>query len=232
MPWEFPKIYPILDAGVVPAAISSDGRKTFLLRLASELAEAGVTLMEYRNKTGPVAEIVADAAILRAAMPAPEIKLILDDRAELVDQIGFDGVHVDAGDVSPAEARRLIDSGRIEPGADGAARIQWGKIVGTFGGCEALVPGVLEQPVDYWSIGPVFATTTKETAKSPIGIEGVWRLRAEAGPEPRLVAAAGITLETAAGVLNAGASAVAASAAIFRAANPAAEFRRWKAKLG
>lgn len=213
MSWEFPKIYPILDAGVIPVA----GRETFLLRLASELAEAGVTLLEYRNKTGPVTELIADAAILRAAMVGPEIKLILDDRADLVDQIGFDGVHVDAGDVSPAEARRMIFPE---------------KIVGTFGGSDGLLPGVLEQPVDYWSIGPVFATTTKVTTKRPIGIEGVRRLRAEAGPGPRLVAAAGITLETASAVLEAGASAVAVSAALFRTADPAGEFRRWKELLG
>lgn len=211
--WSFPKIYPILDAGIIPA----EGREKFLLRLASELAEAGVTLMEYRNKTGSITEIVADAAILRAAMVGPEIKLILDDRAELVDPIGFDGVHVDSGDVSPREARRLIDPG---------------KMVGTFGGSDALLPGVLDEPADYWSIGPVFATTTKETSKQPIGIEGVRRLRAQAGPSPRLVAAAGITLQTAVEALDAGASAVAVAAALFRTANPAAEFRRWSAAIG
>jgi thiamine-phosphate pyrophosphorylase len=213
MPWNFPKIYPILDSSVLPAA----GRPAFLLRLGATLAEAGVTLLEYRNKTGSGTEVLNDAAILRAAMPGPEVKLILDDRAELVERLGFDGVHVDAGDLSPAQARQLIDPG---------------KIVGAFGGCEALLPGVLNEPVDYWSIGPVFATTTKETSKPLIGIEGVRRLRAQAGPEPRLVAAAGITLDTAAAVLAAGASAVAVSAAIFRTADPAAEFRRWIAAIG
>lgn len=213
MSWNFPKIYPILDASVLPES----GRPTFLLRLGAALAEAGVTLLEYRNKAGSGTEVLNDAAILRAAMPGPEIKLILDDRAYMVDRIGFDGVHVDAGDASPAEARRLIGPDRI---------------IGTFGGCETLLPGILQEPADYWSIGPVFATTTKETDKPLIGIEGVRRLRAEAGPEPRLVAAAGITLATAAEVLAAGASAVAVAAAIFRRPDPAAEFRRWKAALG
>ncbi len=213
MSWKFPKIYPILDSAVIPEA----GREKFLLRLGSELAEAGVTLLEYRNKTGPVTQLIADAAILRAAMVGPEIKLILDDRADLVDQIGFDGVHVDAGDVSPAEARRMVDPG---------------KIVGTFGGSDALLPGILNEPADYWSIGPVFPTTTKETSKLPIGVEGVRRLRTQAGPEPVLVAAAGIALDTAAAVLDAGASTVAVAAALFRTPDPAAEFRRWMAALG
>ncbi len=41
------------------------------------------------------------------------------------------------------------------------------------------------------------------------------------------LAAAGITLDTAPAILAAGASAVAVSAAIFRAENPAAEVRKW-----
>src|ERR1700678_586668 len=104
MAFSFPKIYPILDAGVIPQT----GRAEFLQRLASELAEAGLTLLEYRNKKGNEAELLADAAILRAGLPTGHVKLILDDRVDLVDHAGFDGVHVDAGDAAPAEARRLL----------------------------------------------------------------------------------------------------------------------------
>jgi thiamine-phosphate pyrophosphorylase len=104
--------------------------------------------------------------------------------------------------------------------------------VGTFGGSESLVPGVLKEPADYASIGPVFATTTKQTDKRPIGVEGVRTLRQEAGPDAVLVAAAGITLDTAPQVLDAGASTVAAAAAIFGKGDPAAEFRRWMDAIG
>lgn len=213
MPWSFPKIYPILDSSVIP----TEKRGEFLLRLACGLADAGVTLLEYRNKSGPVTELIADTAILRAAMHGPEVRLVLDDRADLVEITGFDGVHVDAGDVSPAEARRILGPAHI---------------VGTFGGSEALLDGVLKEPADYFSIGPVGRTETKQTNKAPIGADGVRRLREQAGPEPVLVAAGGITLENAADVLAAGASSVAVSAAIFRAADPAAEFRRWRRELG
>src|SRR6266567_20931 len=202
----FPKIYPILDSSVIPSA----GRTEFLRRLGSSLADAGVTLLEYRNKTGSEAELLGDAEVLRQAMPAGQVKLILDDQADLVERAGFDGAHVDAGDVSPREARRLVGPERI---------------VGTFGGSDSLVPGILEQPADYFSIGPVFATTTKQTEKRPIGIEGVRRLREEAGPGAVLVAAAGITMETAPAVLAAGASTVAVAAALFTKPDPAAEFR-------
>jgi thiamine-phosphate pyrophosphorylase len=209
-----PKIYPILDASFIPAT----GRAEFLRRLGGSLASAGVTLLEYRNKTGGDAELMTDAEILRAALPAEQVKLILDDRADLVEQVGFDGVHVDNGDLSPAEARRLLGPERI---------------VGTFGGgASGFNPGILATPADYFSIGPVFATRTKQTSSPLIGMDGIRRLRAEAGLGPALVAIGGITLTTAAEALSAGATVVAIAGALFRQTDPAAEFRRWLAELG
>ena len=150
--FRFPRVYPILDSSMIPA----EGRATFLVRLGRELADAGVGLMEYRNKDGAVEEILADAGGLRAAMP--EAKLILDDRAELVERVGFDGVHVDDGDMTPAEARLLLGPERI---------------IGTFAGNMELIPGVLSQPADYFAVGPVFRTITKKTSLPSIGTEGV-----------------------------------------------------------
>ena len=213
MRFAFPKVYPILDSSVIPAT----GRSHYLRALGSGLAESGVTLLEYRNKSGSTAEILADASVLRSSMPGGQVKLILDDRADLVEQAQFDGVHVDAGDLSPAQARRLI-------GAD--------RIVGTFGGSNDLLPGILEAPADYLAIGPIFETRTKHTDKRPIGIDGVRHLRQQAGKDVVLSAAAGITMETAQLVLDAGATMVAVAEAIFRTADPAKEFARWKRALG
>jgi thiamine-phosphate pyrophosphorylase len=208
-----PKIYPILDASFIPAT----GRAEFLRRLGGELAAAGVTLLEYRNKTSGDAELLADAEILRAALPTGEVKLILDDRTDLIERVGFDGVHVDSGDLSPAEARRLLGPERI---------------VGTFGGgASGFNPGILATPADYFSIGPVFATRTKQTSSPLIGMDGIRRLREEAGAGPVLVAIGGITLATAAEALSAGATVVAIAGALFRQPDPAAEFRRWLREL-
>ena len=212
MKFVFPKVYPILDSSVIPAA----DRAAFLRQLGRSLADSGVTLLEYRNKKGSDAEILADGAVLREVMPEGMVKLILDDRVDLVEAAGFDGVHVDAGDLPAAEARRMVGSDRI---------------VGTFGGSDDLLPGILATPADYLAIGPVFETRTKQTDKRPIGVEGVRHLRQKAGPNPILSAAAGITLDTAQSVLDAGASMVAVSEAIFRASDPGAEFRLWIRQL-
>lgn len=212
MRFNFPPVYPILDSSMVPEV----GRTAFLQRIGESLTEAGVTLLEYRNKIGSEEDLKSDARILRDAMPPERVKLILDDRVDLIGALGFDGVHVDAGDASPAEARNVVGPSRI---------------VGTFGGSNHLLPSVFTQPADYFSIGPVFPTTTKETSKRPIGVEGVHHLRRQAGAKVVLVAVGGITLETARAVLDAGANTVAVAAAIFRAPDPAEEFRRWMKAL-
>lgn len=212
MAFLFPKIYPILDSSFVP----STGRAEFLTRLGGSLADAGVTLLEYRNKAGADSQLLADAEILRAALPAGQVKLILDDRVDLVLKAGFDGVHVDGGDASPVQARHILGPMRI---------------VGTFGGSDQLVPGVLSTPADYFSIGPIGTTRTKQTTKAPIGVEGVRRLRVQTGNMPVLVGVGGVTLANAAAVIEAGANVVAVAGALFRNVDPAAEFRRWVKEL-
>lgn len=212
MVFRYPKIYPILDASIIPLV----GRAHFLRNLGNSLTKAGVRLLEYRNKTGTSAQIVADATALRESMPPEKVKLILDDRDDLVLETRFDGVHLDEGDTTASEARWIL-------GPE--------KMIGMFGGSDSLLPGVLNEPVNYFAIGPVFPTRTKQTDKPPIGVEGVRRLREQAGRGIVLSAAAGITLETAQAVLDAGANMVAVSEAIFRTPDPAAEFQRWKEQI-
>lgn len=212
MSFAFPRVYPILDVSAIPQT----DRERFLKELGEGLTEAGVTLLEDPNKSGDEWELIADAGTLRQSMPAEKVKLILDDRADLVEKLQFDGVHVDSGDVTPANARWLLHPHHI---------------IGTFGGSESILEGILAEPADYFSIGPVFASSTKQTPRGPIGVDGVRKLRVEAGPDPVLVAVGGITLETAPAVLAAGATTVAVSAAIFRTDDPVAEFRRWMSEL-
>ena len=206
MAFALPRVYPILDSSVIPAT----GREIFLDHLGKSLADAGVRLLEYRNKAGNDGEVFADALVLRGAMP--QTTLIMDDRVDVALAAGFDGVHVDAGDLSPTVARKLLG-----PEAT----------IGTSAGSEDDLARAIHSGADYIAFGPVFPTTTKQTSAVPIGIEGVKRFRSLAGQGTVLVAAGGITLETAPAILEAGAGVVAVAAAIFRSANPAAEFKRW-----
>jgi len=211
MGFKFGPVYPILDVSFLPGT----GRAAFLQRLGEGMADAGVKLMEYRNKTESDAQVFADATILRAVMP--QTILVMDDRVDVAIAASFDGAHVDAGDLPVGVVRSLF-------GPDA--------MVGTSASSEVQLTEALGSGADYIAFGPVYPTTTKQTSVIPIGIEGVKRFRELAGEGPILVAAAGITLETAPAILEAGANVVAVSEAIFRVQDPSAEFRRWMKALG
>jgi len=201
----FPSLYPILDAGYLTGA---EDRAGFLRHIVQGLAEAGVGILQYRNKIGGRSEILADARVMRDARDSPML-LILNDWPELVVEAGFDGVHVGQTDVSPAEARAIVGPG---------------KIVGVSTHNEAQMRAADLEPVDYIAIGPVYATATKENPDPVVGLEGV-RLARSLTRKP-LVAIGGITAENAGAVLEAGADSVSVISAIFAPGEDAAKLAR------
>ncbi|ERR1700761_8968006 len=192
---DFPALYPILDASVLDQAAD---RVTLLRTLMEDLAGAGVEILQYRNKPGSEAEILADARVMRGA--ARSMRLILNDWPELAVAAGFDGVHVGQSDLSPAEARGIV----------GPA-----KVVGVSTHNEAQLRAADSQQVDYIAFGPVFATTTKANPDPMVGLDGVRLGRLIT--RKTLVAIGGITLENAHQVRQAGADSVAVISAIFSA---------------
>lgn len=199
-PGPFPVLYPILDAGLALRDCSTDldVRWKRLRALAQELAEAGVEILQYRNKIDDDVLVAQDALAMREAVPS--LKLILNDRLALVGPSGWDGVHVGQGDASPAEARALLG-----PSA----------IVGLSTHFDQQVIAAEREPVDYIAVGPVFSTITKLDTSPLIGLEGV--MRARALTRKPLVAIGGITRENAPAVYDAGADSVAVISAIFAA---------------
>jgi thiamine-phosphate pyrophosphorylase len=190
------RLYPILDAGFLPPP--GPARERHLRSWMAELLVAGVTLLQYRNKNGCEADVLADSQLLRAAAPVGRCVLILNDYPGLVAEAGFDGVHVGQTDMSPGKARTLI-------GVD--------KMLGVSTHTPEQLAAAESSAADYVAIGPVFATSTKENPSPVVGIEGVRRARAMT--KKPLVAIGGITLENSRAVLDAGADSVAVISAIF-----------------
>jgi thiamine-phosphate pyrophosphorylase len=194
----FPRLYPILDFGCVfPAGcVDLRVRRERLCGLAGELAEAGVQLLQYRNKMDGDELVLEDAQAMREA--APGMKLILNDRVQLVRAAGWDGVHVGQDDLAAGMAREVLG-----PEA----------IVGLSTHNETQVRRADGEPVDYVAIGPVYRTASKLDTSPVIGVEGVARARALT--RTALVAIGGITRENAGAVYRAGAESVAVISAIF-----------------
>jgi len=179
-----PRLYAILDAGLVPD-------KAAQLRMAQEIADAGVALIQYRNKTGSPREILDQARALRQALPE-NITLILNDRADLCLAAEFNGVHVGQDDLSPAAVREII-------GPD-----HW---LGVSTHNPEQVREANDTDADYIAIGPIFPTRSKANPDPVVGVGGILRAR-ELTRKP-LVAIGGITRENCRSVVEAGADSVA-----------------------
>jgi thiamine-phosphate pyrophosphorylase len=181
---QLPRLYPILDAACF-------GDAAGMFAAAEELAAAGCTLLQYRNKSGNTRRMLDEARELRGRLGAG-VRLIMNDRADLCLAAGFDGLHIGQDDLSPEAARRII----------GPAR--W---LGVSTHNPEQLAEADKTPADYLAIGPVFATGSKANPDPVVGLEGVRRGR-ELTRKP-LVAIGGITRANARSVIEAGADAVA-----------------------
>jgi thiamine-phosphate pyrophosphorylase len=197
-------LYAIVDAGVLA------GRGVALEDFARELRDAGVGLVQYRDKVGSPQEVLRAAAVLREVMAGSGCRLIMNDRADLAVLAGFDGVHVGQGDLSPEEARVVVGGGEK---ATQFTALSDGRIVGVSTHTEEQVCAAELSRADYVAIGPVFATGTKADAEAVVGLAGVRRARALT--RKPLVAIGGITRENARSVIEAGADSVAVISGLF-----------------
>ena len=89
----------------------------------------------------------------------------------------------------------------------------------------------LQQPVNYFAVGPVFATGTKSTGYQPVGPGEVRRaadeIAASPGPGLALVGIGGITLGNARAVIDAGARSVAVISDLLAGNDPANRVRQF-----
>ena len=184
--------YTIIDADLL------NSRGVRLRKFAVGLRSAGVTLIQYRNKSGSPKEILAAAAILREVFNGLDCQLILNDRPDLAVLAAFNGVHVGQTDLAPDDARRVLTPSQL---------------LGVSTHTDDQVRAADLTSADYIAIGPIFATSSKETPDPVVGLEGLRRARALTAKP--LVAIGGITRANARSVIEAGADSVAIISALF-----------------
>jgi thiamine-phosphate pyrophosphorylase len=214
----FPRLYPIVDEGVL-ARHGVDVRS-----FAAELRAAGVRLLQYRNKAGGPQEVLRSAEVIHEVMVGSGCRLIMNDRADLAVLAGFDGVHVGQGDLSPEDAKAVVLRTITHPSQERegwATRLGWATRIVPGSSMWVGISTHTEEQVrlgdascaNYVAVGPVFATGTKADAEPVIGLEGVRRARALT--KKPVVAIGGITRMNARSVINAGADSVAVISALF-----------------
>ena len=201
-----PRLYVILDAALLPRPEPE---------FAVKLAEAGVRLMQYRNKSASTRELFASAQALGMALRERGATFIVNDRADVAALAGASGVHVGQDDLTVEQARRIAGDEAV---------------VGVSTHNLEQVRVAAATSADYIAVGPVFPTASKAEPDPVVGLELVSQARRLT--DKPIVAIGGITLERAPGVIEAGADCVAVISDILHASDPVQRARQYIEVLG
>ena len=189
MPSILPRLYPITDVRLSGLSHAEQ---------VERLSRGGVRVIQLREKQKEAREFFREAEAALRVSRACGVRLIINDRIDIVLAVGADGVHLGQDDLPPEAARRLLGERAI---------------IGfsTHNVEQALAASRL--PVDYLAIGPIFTTASKENPDPVVGLDGLCRVRS-ALPSMPLVAIGGITPQNARQTLAAGADSLAVISAL------------------
>jgi thiamine-phosphate pyrophosphorylase len=165
--------------------------------------QGGATIVQLRDPDASAGELVGTARALVAALRPLGIPVIVNDRPDVALAAEADGVHVGQGDLPPAAARAIL-------GEDA--------LIGLSITDSSQMAAVPWDVIDHLGVGPVVSKGVKPDAAEPMGFAGLAACAAFA--RKPVVAIGGMTLESAAGAIAAGADGLAVVAAIAGAADP------------
>lgn len=169
---------------------------------------AGVDIVQMREKDAPPDVMELGGEVFRDAAHRYGALFIVNDDPELAVEVGADGVHVGQEDPPPREARTHVGPDRL---------------VGRSTHDHGQIARALKEDCDYFAVGPVHATPTKE-GRPGIGLMPI-RLAASMDTDKPWFVTGGMAPDTAPAVLEAGASRIVVVRAIYDADDPAAATR-------
>lgn len=157
--------------------------------------KAGVTVVQYRNKYASTRTLYKEAALLRSM--CRKAVFIVNDRVDIALAVKADGLHIGPEDLPLALCRKLMGRNAV---------------IGVSVRSPAQARTAQEEGADYLGVGPVFRTSTKADAASPVGVSTVRAIRKET--DLPLAAIGGITLDNAGEVIEAGADCLCAISSV------------------
>jgi thiamine-phosphate pyrophosphorylase len=187
------RLYGIIDLGYI--------EESEIIRVAEQMIEGGVDLIQLRGKRKSLDELTAPAARLYELTQKSATPLIVNDYGEIAGQLPVEGVHVGQDDDSIELARRK--AGR---------EIVVGKSTHSLE--QALA--AQRDGADYIGFGPIFATPTKPDYM-PIGLAEISRVHAEVSVP--IFCIGGINIANLQRVIDAGAKRVVMVSALLKAHN-------------
>ena len=196
-----PKLYVILDAALTTLPETN---------CALSLAEAGVRLLQYRNKAASARQLLESSRALAQLLIPQGVSFFVNDRPDVAYLAGASGVHVGQEDLDAQAARRVM-------GPD--------KLVGVSTHNLEQFERAAASSADYIAVGPIFSTSSKANPDPVVGLDFLRRVRALT--DKPMVAIGGITVERASQAIEAGADSVAVMSGILADRNPGQRARQY-----
>lgn len=120
-----------------------------------QMLEAGMRIIQYREKTKKMGAKYAECQILRQMTREYGAAFIVNDDIDLAILVEADGVHIGQEDLPVAAVRRLV-------GPDVA--------IGLSTHSPEQARAAVSAGADYIGVGPIFATQTKDDVCAPVGL--------------------------------------------------------------
>ena len=185
------RLYGIIDLGYIEESETT--------RVAEEMIQGGVDLIQLRGKGKSLHELTGHAARLHERTQKSATPLIVNDYGEIAGQVMVEGVHVGQDDDSIELARRKADRAIV---------------VGKSTHSLEQALAAQRDGADYIGFGPIFATPTKPDY-APIGLSDVGRVHAEVNLP--IFCIGGINIDNLQSVIDAGAKRVVMVSALLKA---------------
>lgn len=191
------KLYAILDTGYTPRAKWA--------ATADALLSGGVDILQIRAKDVPPAQVETLAREILPLCADANVPLIINDHVRVAAELPGAGAHVGQDDMPAAEARAMLGQDRI---------------LGLSTHSPAQIAGAVENAavLDYFAVGPVYATPTKPTSE-PVGL-GLVAHAASLRPPLPFFCIGGVKQHNVAEILAAGGSRIVVVSGLLLAKDP------------
>lgn len=133
---------------------SRDSRGRSNITIVKEMIQAGIRLIQYREKDLSLKEMYNECREIRALTRESGVTFIINDFIDIAILVDADGVHIGQDDLPIQEVRKLL-------GSD--------KIIGLSTHSPDQAKRAVLDGADYIGVGPIFATQTKVNVCDPVG---------------------------------------------------------------
>ena len=172
-------------------------------QLAELAIQGGADTIQFRHKNGSTRELIRIAQEMSAICSQHNIPLIVNDRSDVALAVGAKGTHFGQDDMPVGIGRRILTSEII---------------IGASARTEEKILKAISEGADYIGYGPIYNTSSKADAEEPKGLDRLHEMCQIA--ECPVIAIGGITLDTAADVIQAGAHGIAVISAVCGQSDP------------